>query len=61
MIVLKEKIFIFSLLLCVGQSYSAQHEKCPNPYSQCNLGKYGMINVHIVPHTHDDVGYLIKV
>lgn len=29
---------------------------CPEPYSQCNLGKEGMINVHIVPHTHDDVG-----
>jgi hypothetical protein len=29
---------------------------CPEPYSQCNLGKDGMINVHIVPHTHDDVG-----
>jgi hypothetical protein len=59
MIHLKGKIFLFSLLFCVGQSFSAQNEKCPNPYGQCNLGKYGMINVHIVPHTHDDVGYLI--
>lgn len=31
-------------------------DDCPVPYSQCNLGKPGMINVHIVPHTHDDVG-----
>ena len=25
---------------------------CPRPYSHCNLGKEGFINVHIVPHTH---------
>ena len=29
---------------------------CRNGYDTCNLGKEGMINVHIVPHTHDDVG-----
>ena len=36
-------------------------ENCPKPYSHCNLGKEGFINVHMVPHTHDDVGWLKTV
>ena len=49
-------IKIFGLLFCVSISFQKNADKCPLPYSQCELGKYGMINVHIVPHTHDDVG-----
>ncbi|CAF1610757.1 unnamed protein product, partial [Adineta ricciae] len=27
-------------------------------YDSCNLGKADKLNVHLVPHTHDDVGWL---
>ena len=43
-------------LLYIHLLNAKKNGDCPIPYSQCNLGKDGMINVHIVPHTHDDVG-----
>jgi hypothetical protein len=30
-------------------------------YESCPTTKAGLINVHLVPHTHDDVGWLKTV
>ena len=30
-------------------------------FQTCDLGKTDMLNVHLVAHTHDDVGWLITV
>lgn len=48
-------IILFCYLLFFQYSVVAETD-CPTPFSQCNFGKEEMINVHIVPHTHDDVG-----
>ena len=53
---------IFGLILAFGLfQFNLAKERCPKPYSRCNLGKEGYINVHMVPHTHDDVGWLKTV
>jgi hypothetical protein len=43
---------LFCLKLAVGQTCG---------YESCPATKAGMINVHLVPHTHDDVGWLKTV
>jgi lysosomal alpha-mannosidase len=65
---MKKNYFYLSSLLLVSLTAivtsALENEKlkaCPDPYGKCNLGKDGMINVHLVPHTHDDVGWLKTV
>ncbi len=49
------------LLICVALFClkSALGQTCG--YASCPATKDGMINVHLVPHTHDDVGWLKTV
>lgn len=54
---------LVALLVCCCCAFgsTAALQDCPAPYSSCNLGKDGYINVHLVSHTHDDVGWLKTV
>ncbi|UJR12010.1 hypothetical protein I4U23_016188 [Adineta vaga] len=50
------------LLFIVTQSIGAPYKSSSNcGYDSCNLGKPDKINVHLVVHTHDDVGWLKTV
>jgi hypothetical protein len=56
--------FIFFIILLIAyelEAHSFSKEKaksatCLNSYKSCNLGEEDFINLHIVSHTHDDVG-----
>lgn len=51
--------FIFISLATTFPQRESQLKICG--YKSCNPVKEGMINVHLVPHTHDDVGWLKTV
>ena len=48
-------------ILVTGVLGSDSQPTCPAPYSTCPQGKEGAINVHIIAHSHDDVGWLATV
>lgn len=54
-----EFILVVLTLLCSFVRTSLS--ECPKPYSKCNLGKPGHLNVHIVSHTHLDLGWVKTV
>lgn len=43
------KLLLFGIITFIISSTNAG---CPEPYSHCNAGKPGFVNVHLVPHTH---------
>ena len=50
-------IFISSFLIPLTFQTLISEKQCPPAYSTCNLGIDGYTNVHIIAHTHDDVGW----
>ncbi|GAB1602915.1 lysosomal alpha-mannosidase-like [Argonauta hians] len=52
-------LILNTLLISWSQAYTTSPPKCG--YESCNPVKDDMINVHLVPHTHDDVGWLKTV
>ncbi|XP_076458768.1 lysosomal alpha-mannosidase-like [Babylonia areolata] len=59
----KVAVFCFCLIfaLAAGRYVNVKYDGPKCGYSSCNPVKDDMINVHIVPHTHDDVGWLVTV
>ncbi|KAK9878750.1 hypothetical protein WA026_023681 [Henosepilachna vigintioctopunctata] len=59
------KILIFLLVISSIQAHSfpiwKEKKNLNCGYRSCPIMKEGMINVHIVPHTHDDVGWVQTV
>jgi hypothetical protein len=58
---LKLIIFFVSLFFIKSTLEFKSENQCPPAYSTCNLGIDGYTNVHIIAHTHDDVGWKSSV
>jgi hypothetical protein len=52
-------LFWITFLAALVSSVSTLSSNCG--YDSCPNGKSGYLNVHLVPHTHDDVGWLKTV
>ncbi|CAD5229226.1 unnamed protein product [Bursaphelenchus okinawaensis] len=50
-----DKIFFVLVFACIGSGYSCSWDNCPSFDSEND------INVHIIPHTHDDMGWIKTV
>jgi lysosomal alpha-mannosidase len=57
-IIFLQWILLFVITICNGKLHQPPND-CG--YATCNLGKADKLNVHIVPHTHDDVGWIRTV
>ncbi|XP_060520800.1 lysosomal alpha-mannosidase-like [Cylas formicarius] len=52
-------IALLKLVICVPIESKVRESQCG--YESCNPSKDGYINIHLVPHSHDDVGWLKTV
>uniref|UniRef100_A0A0B7AW15 Alpha-mannosidase n=1 Tax=Arion vulgaris TaxID=1028688 RepID=A0A0B7AW15_9EUPU len=54
-------LFILFFIASISCSTIKRPEQSVCGYKSCNAEIPGMINVHLVPHTHDDVGWIVTV
>ena len=54
-------IISIKLVIIYSINFLLVTTECPTPYSNCNLGKPGFINVHLVPHSHVIIYHILSV
>lgn len=52
---------IFSLVQSTPVPGKKEYAETPCGYESCNPTKEGYVNIHLIPHSHDDVGWLKTV